>query len=261
MVTVERMEIHSASCAGTLMLRIATDVRGNARNDAYVVSINVTSQKQETDVIQALEQVVVHLSSKFGKKIPLFHEKQWYLKDIVRELRSTYPDLEFHYHFDTSSIRPDGGILLIRGKPDDPMSYPILIAEVKTQGTNVLRAKKGLPKQSRGNAIERLGKNLIAFRTALLRESIFPFVCFGDGCDFEHDSSILDRVTTMALFGRLNKTYLHNEERGKFNRGSFYFRPEKWSAKDMAKVMIDIAERSVLYYFSKYKEGSFTSVT
>ncbi len=223
--------------------------------------INVTSKKQETEVIQALEKVVVRLRSKFGKKISLVHEKQWYLKDIVRELRSTYPDLEFHYHFDTSSIRPDGGILLIRSKPDDPMSYPILIAEVKNQGTNVLRVKEGLPKQAKGNAIERLGKNVIGLRTALLRESIFPFVCFGYGCDFEHDSSILDRVTSMAMFGRLNKTYLHNEEGGKFNRGSFYFRPEMWSVEDMAEIMIDIAARSVLYYFSKYKEDRFTSVT
>lgn len=223
--------------------------------------INVTSKKQETEVIQALEKVVVYLTSKFGKKISLVHEKQWYLKDIVRELRSTYPDLEFHYHFDTSSIRPDGGILLIRSKPDDLMSYPILIAEVKNQGTNVLRVKEGLPKQAKGNAIERLGKNVIGLRTALLRESIFPFVCFGYGCDFEDDSSILDRVTSMAMFGRLNKTYLHNEEGGKFNRGSFYFRPEMWSVEDMAEIMIDIAERSVLYYFSKYKEDRFTSVT
>ncbi len=87
-----------------------------------------------------------------------------------------------------------------------------------------------------------------------MRESIFPFVCFGYGCDFEDDSSILDCVSTMAMFGELNKTYLHNEEVGKFNRGSFYFRPEHWSVKEMVRVMADIAERSILYYFSRYRE-------
>jgi len=182
------------------------------------------------------------------------------LKDIVAELRSTYPDIEFHYHFDTSSIRPDGGILFIKGQPEDSLSYPILIAEVKNQGTNDLRAKEGLPKQARGNAIERLGKNLIGLRTALMRESIFPFVCFGYGCDFEPESSILDRVTTMAMFGKLNKTYLHNEPGNKFNRGSFYFRPEQWTVEEMHTIMLDIARRSVLYYFSKYKEGHFAQV-
>lgn len=222
--------------------------------------INVTSKKQETEVIQALTQVVEYLIRKFNKKITLIHQKQWLLKDIISELRYTYPDVEFDYHFDTSSIRPDGGILYIRGQSGDKLSYPILIAEVKNQGTNVVREKEGLPKQAKGNAIERLGKNLIGLRTALMRESIFPFVCFGYGCDFELGSSILDRVTTMAMFGKLNKTYLHTEQGGRFNRGSFYFRREKWSIDEMYEIMRDIAERSILYYFSKYKEDHFQQI-
>ncbi len=219
--------------------------------------INTTSKKQESDVMRALAIVIAHLDAKFGQRIGLVHESQWYLKNIVAELRQSYPDVTFHYHFDTSSIRPDGGFLYMKGKPGDSLSYPLLIAEVKNQGTNDLREKEGLQKQARGNAIERLGKNLVGLRAALMRESIFPFVCFGYGCDFEADSSILDRVSTMAMFGKLNTTYLHNEEAGKFNRGSFYFRPEKWTVAEMADVMKDIAERSVLYYFSKYREDHF----
>jgi len=219
--------------------------------------INLTSKKQESDVIKALVQVVDHLGGKFAKKIALVHETQWHLKDIVAELRHTYPDTEFQHHFDSSSIRPDGGILYLQAKTGDKVTYPILIAEVKNQGTNDLRAQEGLPRQAKGNAIERLGKNLIGLRAALMRESIFPFVCFGYGCDFEADSSILDRVSTMAMFGRLNTTYLHNEEGGKFKRGSFYFRPEQWSVDEMVEIMKDIAERSVLYYFSKYREDHF----
>jgi len=219
--------------------------------------INVTSKKQETQVIQALHLVVEYLSEKFGKRIRLSHESQWYLKDIVSELRHTYPDTEMHYFFESSCMRPDGGILCMQGQESDPMSYPILIAEVKNQGTNVLRLAEGKPKQAKGNAIERLGKNLIGFRTALMSESIFPFVCFGYGCDFAPNSSILDRVVTMAMFGQLNKTYLHNTEGGKFNRGSFYFRQEPWTVAEMSEVMKDIAERSILYYFSKYTEEHF----
>ncbi len=222
--------------------------------------INVTSKKQESDIIQALQRVVDYISARFEGKIALVHEPQWYLRDIVAELRQTYPDIEFYYHFDSSSIRPDGGILYIRGNSDDKLMYPILIAEVKNQGTNDLRVAEGLTRQARGNAIERLGKNLIGLRAALMRESIFPFVCFGYGCDFEADSSILDRVTTMAMFGKLNTTYLYNEGNGKFNRGSFYFRPERWSIDEMADIMKDIAERSVLYYFSKYRADHFLSL-
>lgn len=219
--------------------------------------INATSQKQESDVVRALIAVTDELQRRFPAKISLIHEKQWYLKDIVAELRYTFPDVGFHHHFDTSSIRPDGGILFLKAPAADKLSYPILISEVKNQGTNDLRAQEGLPQQAKGNAIERLGKNLVGLRAALMRETIFPFVCFGYGCDFEPTSSILDRVSTMAMFGELNRTYLHNEEQGRFNRGSFYFRERKWSVEEMTAIMLDIAERSVLYYFSKYSEKHF----
>ena len=81
--------------------------------------INVTSNKQESDVIQALSQVVEYLDKTFHKKISLIHGKQWQLKDIVAELRHCYPEVKFHYHFNSSSIRPDGGILYIQGQPAD----------------------------------------------------------------------------------------------------------------------------------------------
>ena len=221
--------------------------------------INVTSKKQETAVIKALTSVVDSLVKTFGTSVRLVHQSRWYLSDIVKELRIAFPDVDFHYLFDTSHMRPDGGVLALDGPTGDPATYPILIAEVKNQGTNVLREQEGLPRQAKGNAIERLGKNLIGFRTALLREAIFPFVCFGDGCDFESDSSILDRVVTMAMFGNLNQTYLHTQGDGRFNRGSFYFRPEPWSVDEMYEIMKDIAERSVYYYFSKYTQEHFAS--
>ncbi len=223
--------------------------------------INVTAKKQETELIIALKRVVCYLGDKFAERIVLTHKKQWNLKDIISELRPFFPDIDLHCHFKNTSMQPDGGILSIESSKNDKLTYPILISEVKNQGTNELRVKEGLRKQSKGNAIERLGKNLIGFRTALLRESIFPFVCFGYGCDFEETSAILDRVSTMAMFGKLNKIYLHNEEDGRFNRGSLYFRAEKWTADEMFDVMKDIAERSVQYYFSKYREEHFTQVT
>jgi type II restriction enzyme len=44
---------------------------------------------------------------------------------------------------------------------------------------------------------------------------------------------------------------------GIFNRGSFYFREKLWSPAEMAKIMIEITEKSVYYYFSKYVEIFF----
>ena len=217
--------------------------------------INTTSRKQESDVYLALTLVMERIASAYGLR--LHHDLNWHLKYIVDNLRKNYPEEDFSYFFETSSIRPDGGILSLLDNNGN--KYPILISEVKNQGTNRKREEEGLKKQAMGNAIERLGKNVIGLRTALMHEAIFPFVCFGYGCDFEETSSILDRVATIAMFGKLNTTYLHNTgEGGKLNRGSFYFRDPKWSVDEMQNIMYDIAERSLFYYFSRYGKDVFT---
>src|SRR4051794_40117162 len=98
--------------------------------------INATSKEQESAIIKALQFVVVHLRERFGNRIKLTHERQWLLRSIVAELRKSYPEVDFHYHFDRSSIRPDAGILFLEGVQEGDLTYPILIAEAKNQGTN-----------------------------------------------------------------------------------------------------------------------------
>ncbi len=216
--------------------------------------INLTSKKQEARVGKALTMVAERLQAELG--VRAHHEREWKLADVVARLRTVFSDVEFFCHFAKSSMRPDGGILSIQDIGG--AAFPILITEVKNQGTNVLREAEGKPRQSKGNAIERLGKNVIGFRTALMNEGITPFVCFGDGCDFEESSSILDRVVTVAMFGPLNRIHLVDEgECGRFNRGSFYFREEPWTAQEMADIMYEIAERSVHYYYAKYGRERF----
>jgi len=211
--------------------------------------INVTSKAQEKDIDRALKSVVSQLQA--FAPIALVHNREWKLSTIVSHLKKHFADVDFHCHFESSAIRPEGGILRMVG--NDGEQFPILIAEVKNQGANDLRQKEGLPRQAKGNAIERLGKNVIGLRTAMRSETIFPFVCFGYGCDFTDDSSIRDRVTTIAMFGELNKTYLHDlGANGIFDRGSFYFREGSWKVGEMTEIMFDIAKRSVQYYFSKY---------
>jgi type II restriction enzyme len=218
------------------------------------IIINKTSTQMEQSVTKALIKTIDFIEEKFNAN--LNHVSDMYLKDIIIELRERYKGVNFSYKFDKSSMRPDGGILSIVSK--DNIKYPILITEVKNQGTNDILMAQGKPKQSKGNAIERLGKNVIGFRTVLMHESIFPFVCFGDGCDFAPDSSILDRVITISMFGELNRIRVHNEgPNGIFNRGSFYFREEKWTTDEMFEIMKDVAEKSVYYYYSKYGEINF----
>jgi len=219
--------------------------------------INATSAKQETDIIQSLGHVEDYLKRQYPG-VNLRHDKTWSLTDIVDRLRNLFPTVDFYYHFGTSHIRPDGGIFSVIDQ--DGLTYPILLSEVKNQGTNDLRKSEGKPKQARGTAIERLGKNVIGLRAAMRGEAIFPFVCFGYGCDFEPDSSILDRVVTIAMFGKLCKVYLHDSgKNGFFDRGSYFFRAKPWSVNEMSDVMIEIAEGALLYYMSKYGRKAFDS--
>jgi type II restriction enzyme len=229
--------------------------KGDLRLQRENTVINKISSAQEKELTRALNRVIVNLEREFVG-IKLYHEQQWKLKDVVAKLLTSFPEIDFHYHFESSSMRPDGGILSMISS--DGKKHPILITEKKNQGTNDLRAEEGKPKQAKGNAIERLGKNVIGFRTAMKMESIFPFVCFGDGCDFDATSSILDRVVTIAQFGHLNKEYLHNiGGGGEFDRGTFYFREMPWTEDEMANLAGGIARKSVYYYFSKYGKENF----
>ena len=204
--------------------------------------------------MSALSVVQTRLRNELA--VQLSHEREWKLIDVCARLSKNYPQIEFFHSFASSAMRPDGGILSLNDL--EGQKYPILIVEVKNQGTNDLRKQEGKPPQAKGNAIERLGKNVIGFRTAMLSESINPFVCFGYGCDFHSSSSILDRVVTIAMFGPLNKMHLTNEgDQGQFNRGSFYFREQPWSNDEMSEIMWEIAQRSVFYYFSKHGKARF----
>lgn len=217
--------------------------------------INRTSKKQETALMRAVRRVRKTLEQEY-KGLRFDQTPQLQLGAVIVQLKYAFPDVGFCTCFESSSMRPDGGILSI--EDGSGRKYPVLISEKKNQGTNDFRAKQGKSKQAKGNAIERLGKNVIGFRASLLNEGIFPFVCFGDGCDFAEDSSIVDRVKTIAMFGTLNEIHLHNEgPNGVFNRGTYYFRVPEWTEDEMYALSLEVARRSILYYFSKYGERTF----
>lgn len=202
----------------------------------------------------AVVAVIEKLESKFSLKFE--HQQKVFLKEITQHLSKSFPEIEFKHHFDSSFLTPDGGFLFLLDKKGN--RHPILISEAKRQGTNDLREAEGLGKQSKGNAIERLGKNVIGFRAWLLTEAILPFVVFGEGVDFAKDSSILDRVSTIAMFAPLNQIEVANlGEHGSFARGSFFFKVESWKADEMAEILYEIAERSIHYYFAKFGESAF----
>ena len=216
-------------------------------------AINTTSKRQEQTLRLAVEQVCQQLGKAFPQ-VKFLWQARMMLSPLVAALRIRFPEVDFADCHSSSFMAPDGGFLSILGQ--DGKAYPILISEKKNQGTNDLRLREGKRRQAQGNAIERLGKNVIGLRVMFLHEAIFPFVCFGDGCDFDERLSILDRVRTIAMFGALNQQHLHREGQD-FNRGSYYFRVAPWTQAEMEALAYPIAEQSIYYYFSKYGKAFF----
>ena len=212
--------------------------------------------KYEDRLISSVAKIVAEdLQNEYGVKIEI--ESRLYIRDIVKDLRKRFPEVKFENPENNNSfITPDAGISYLIDKESN--KYVVLIGETKCQGTNDERQKQGLSKQAMGNAIERLGKNVIAFRTYLMNESIFPFVCFGDGCDFAKGSSILDRVHAISMFRSLNEDHTFNEGKDKeISIGSYYFRAESWTESEIFDIMYDVAKKSVNYYFEKYGREIF----
>ena len=44
-----------------------------------------------------------------------------------------------------------------------------------------------------------------------------------------------------------------------FNRGSFFFREDKWSVDEMAAVLFDVGERAIHYYLAKLGKAALES--
>ena len=147
-------------------------------------------------------------------------------------------------------------MIYLRRKSDDNLSKILVIAETKRQGTNKQRMEEGKKKQAQGNAIERLGKNLIGIRAALNHERITPFVCFGAGCDFEEfydeNSFVMSKLSMMNEFYSLNQIHVWkkdgNAENNFFAPVSLFFREEDWTAEEMFDVLKEVGENSMRYY-------------
>ena len=218
--------------------------------------IRKISKMQELNLDRAIEGVSDYIHKRF--KLIIETQRRILLREIVCNLRKNNPDVDFYCNFNETFMSPDGGIVNIVSSTGERL--PILITEAKYQGTNKKRKKEGKQQQAKGNAIERLGKNLIGFKTAMINENIFPFICFGYGCDFVKKSTILDRVVTMSMFGKLNRVRVYNEgTKVIFNRGSFFFREHPWTKNEMTRYMRAVAKKSIYYYFSKHGKNFFNN--
>jgi type II restriction enzyme len=213
---------------------------------------NIKSKKQDNHIKNVTEEVLQNVNE-------IYHNYQFGIdgRIMLRDLEKIVNGSNLSTSKITS-IKPDGGFLWIKinGK-----KHYILIPEQKHQGTNDQRLLEGKSVQAKGNAVERLGKNLIGCETLFLDEDIFPFVVFLQGCDFcDDESTIGDRVRTIFRFLPSNTINLFYKGR---SAGSYFMRGHSmkempgtsdWTNEEMFEIMFTIAKTSIEYYLEKYGE-------
>lgn len=223
---------------------------------------NKESKNDDKNIAIAIAKTIEYINEKFKQEIEDKELRIEFSNSISLEemrnfiLRKKHRPREL---FDNSYldrvIKPDGGVIYLVNK--DGEKLPLVIAEVKHQGTNKERQKEGKQKQAVGNAIERLGKNLTGIRTMMFYEEIVPFVCFGWGCDFGEDESaktVLAKVVTLNEFYPLNTKFIFkrdgiNESRVLgFSPVSMFFREKEWNIEEMYEITSYIAETAFRYY-------------
>ena len=204
----------------------------------------------------ALGVVEERIAKEYGLTVVI--ERRKFLDEIVDDLNTRFEQSVgrvFTTAFDgpRTSMQPDGGFTYV--KEWEGTAHCILVAEAKRQGTNKARIEAGLKKQARGNAIERLGKNMRGFDAMFVGEQITPFVCFGEGDDFGADSSIIDRVATLNGFFPLNEVFVHKQSVGAdtLKPVSLFFREEPWTPEEMADVMTKVCAISIPYFRKTYR--------
>ena len=216
---------------------------------------NTKSKKDDNAIQKSMIRVINYLQQRFeghlGEYTIEFDNKIdiAYMIELIREKGIRY---EFDLNYLDRRIKPDGGILYLTHRETEK-KRPVLIAEIKRQGTNDQREKEGKEKQAVGNAIERLGKNLIGIKSMMNHEKITPFVCFGWGCDFApEEKTVLSKVSMLNEFYPLNRTYVFkrdgNADHSRYAPVSMYFRETVWEEDEMFEIMKEIAETSLRYY-------------
>ena len=166
----------------------------------------------------------IHKGSSIARDVCIQSEKT--LHDVMNHFKTFCRDLvvevngTFHWEkrilFSQSGtfISPDGGVFYVTL---DDTKYCFLIIEDKYQGTNDKRFSENLPKQSTGNAIERVFKNVNASWHLFKNLTVSPYLVFVAGCDFHSSESIIHRIGPISNFGRETITWEMKPNEPPFN--------------------------------------------
>ena len=206
---------------------------------------NIESKKDDEQAKNIADELVFILeelypSHSFERKSQLTYKQ---IFSVQKELKSV--ERKINPLFEDRKIIPDGGVIWMDKK------YPILITEMKRQGTNKERLKEGKTRQAVGNAIERLGKNVLACKTMFENVPIFPFICFCRGCDFL-EATVLSKLYALNSFYDINIFYgdLSSYVEKPFN---IYTNTteEQWDNDFLAEKMLETAINAIEYFIKR----------
>ena len=220
----------------------------------------------EPNLSYAIEKVVSNLKKRMSKdpffrnnfrleRTPnlMFEDMKSYLQLRGEKEGTNYADIMDNTVLE-KSIKPDGGIIWLVDNRYLDVKYPILISEVKHQGTNGKRLAKGCKKQAMGNAIEKLGKYTSMMQSLYVHDSIAPFVVFCSGfdfrdCDADSDSSMKGKLVSMNDgFMPVNVVYTSANSPAGRSPSTILAREEKFSMKEMMAVLEEVAIDSLEYF-------------
>jgi len=176
--------------------------------------MNTAAKSHDQLVKNLIPSVVMPLLQAQYPEKTFEHKTRIYLREYVPA----------HYQLSNpnSFICPDGGVVLADG-------VPVLICEAKKQGTNDCRLEAGLPRQSVGNAIERMHKNLNELREYMNRYDHFPYLVFCTGCDFQSGSqNVIDKLSTATHYSPFNQLHVIDKPRSTIvEKRTFFFAEQR----------------------------------
>ena len=187
--------------------------------------------------------------------LEIVHLKKYSYDDMINNNLKLYKHLYtvsdfkiFDNDIRKYGLKPDGGILLLNHYDNNDLirSFPLLLSEMKKQGTN---DEKDNEKQALGNAIERLARPFnYSNRLLTCNEDISINLGFCYGCDFT-EPYILGKLLSLSPI-KLNNI---NVFKNKFGIGdTIYCREKRWGEDEILEIVEKILKLNLNYYLQKY---------
>jgi hypothetical protein len=212
---------------------------------------NLAAKDQEVNLSACVDLVVEYFQKKHPE-LEFTRTDRLYKKDIAVELNNGYKP-----ESDASFVQPDGGIIDVKYKNK---WYPLLISEMKKQGTNNERKKEGKPKQAKGNAIERAAKNIDEFRfwcNTVLKLDYFPYLMLITGCDFVKGSTIHDRLDTFTNYKPRNENHVLSTDQPQ--PATIFVQEKLYTKSQVVKILKEFVSITLKHILKNKKGKNFSA--